>query len=104
MLETPPGAMPTGQTYQVTVIENPYSQYCSVTNGAGTVGTTPVTTIQVECVSESLTATQIARQCTVRNDQHTDARAVGPGRGAGDSKRGTHDRASSRTAPTRHTT
>lgn len=40
-----------GQTFGVTVLQQPKGQTCSVKNGAGTMGDTAVTTIEVSCVN-----------------------------------------------------
>jgi hypothetical protein len=42
-----------GQTYGVTVFEQPAGQTCTVTNGAGTMGDNAVDTIAVNCVNKS---------------------------------------------------
>jgi hypothetical protein len=52
--------VPSGQTYLVEVDTNPASQLCTITSAAGTVGTGPVTSVQVDCVTESLDATAVA--------------------------------------------
>jgi hypothetical protein len=47
-----------GAAYSVTVLTNPsspVSQTCTVTNGSGTVGTAPVTSVQVTCVTNQFT-------------------------------------------------
>ena len=40
-----------GQTFGVTVLQQPTGQTCTVKNGAGTMGDTAVTTIEVNCVN-----------------------------------------------------
>ena len=40
-----------GQTFGVTVLQNPTGQTCTVKNGAGTMGDTAVATIEVTCVN-----------------------------------------------------
>jgi hypothetical protein len=41
-----------GQTYGVTVLHQPDTQTCTVSNGTGTMGDTAVTTITVNCVNK----------------------------------------------------
>jgi murein DD-endopeptidase MepM/ murein hydrolase activator NlpD len=41
--------LPSGSTYQVTVLTPPASEICTVANGSGTVGTAPVQSIAVTC-------------------------------------------------------
>ena len=44
--------VPEGLSYQVTVEQNPPGQTCTVTNGTGTVGASPITNVIVACVTE----------------------------------------------------
>ena len=46
-----PSLLATGETYNVTVVTNPTSQQCAVSNGSGTVGTANVTNISVTCTT-----------------------------------------------------
>ncbi len=46
-----PSLLATGETYDVTVVTNPTSQQCAVSNGSGTVGTANVTNILVTCTT-----------------------------------------------------
>jgi hypothetical protein len=47
-----PATVTYGQTYGVTVLQQPASQTCTVTNGAGTMGDNAVDTITVNCVNK----------------------------------------------------
>ena len=49
-----PTALPTGSAYAATVSTQPSGQTCTVSGGAGTVGTANVTSITVTCTSEPL--------------------------------------------------
>jgi hypothetical protein len=49
-----PTALPTGSPYAVTVSAQPSGQTCTVSGGAGTVGTANVTSVTVTCAGEPL--------------------------------------------------
>ncbi len=46
-----PTTLAAGQTYNVTVATNPSGQQCTVSNGAGTIGTANVTNVAVSCTA-----------------------------------------------------
>jgi hypothetical protein len=46
-----PTLLATGATYSVTVVTNPTSQQCTVSNGSGTVGSANVTNVAVTCTT-----------------------------------------------------
>lgn len=52
-----------GAMYMVKVLTDPAGQTCTVTNGSGTVGVTPVTNIGVSCVSNLPNCTGLAATC-----------------------------------------
>ncbi len=51
-----PTLLATGAAYSVTVVTNPTSQQCTVSNGSGTVGSANVTNVSVTCATVASTA------------------------------------------------
>jgi hypothetical protein len=50
-----PTSLAAGANYNVTVLTNPSGQFCTVSNGLGTIGTANVTSVAVSCTSQSTT-------------------------------------------------